>query len=35
MSIWFRCGIISRGFLASMGGLFYGMFAGLLVLLHL
>ena len=30
----FRRGVISRGFLATMG-LFYGLFAGLLVLMHL
>jgi cation:H+ antiporter len=34
MFIAFRRGVISRGFLASMG-LFYGLFAGLLVLLQL
>jgi cation:H+ antiporter len=33
MLISFRRGVISRGFLASMG-LFYALFAGLLVLLH-
>lgn len=34
MLISFRRGVISRGFLASMA-LFYALFAGLLVLLHL
>jgi cation:H+ antiporter len=34
MFVSFRRGVISRGFLASMG-LFYGLFAGLLVMLHL